>query len=183
MNLPMLLQHTTKHQWVTLAIVALFALLPIAGIGQQQGAEAAQVKEQSARASWTKCSRTTCTDTLIIGTIKGKSKTLTFDEVTYRKTTGNVISSREAFARNVNFKQDGLNSASLNATIAVKKCNSQDVCKNAGRVQVKARWTGKGGETVDPEDGTRSRRAKVTGTVAGKKLGQVNFATLTVLPK
>jgi hypothetical protein len=180
----MLRKHTMKYHWVTLAIVAMFALLPILGIGQQQTAEAAKVKQLSAHASLTKCSRTTCTDTVIIGTIKGKSKTLSFEEVTYKKNTGNVISRRVAFAQNVNFKQDGLKSASVNAKIAVEKCNAQDVCKNGGTVQVNVRWTGKkGGDTVDPEDGSRSRRAKVTGTVAGKKLGQVIFATLSVLPK
>jgi hypothetical protein len=183
MTLPMLLQHTTKHHWITLAIVALFALLPILGIGQQQSVEAAQVKEQSARASWTKCTGTTCTDTVIIGTSKGNNKTLSFEETTYRKNTNKVISRREAFANIGNkFTQNGLQSASVNARIAVKKCDSRDVCKSAGSVQVNARWTGKGKTRTDPEDGTRFRSATVTGTVAGKALGQVNFATLSVRP-
>jgi hypothetical protein len=125
----------------------------------------------------------TCTDTVIIGTIRGSSKTLSFAETTYRKATGKVISRREAFARNVNFKQDGLKSASVHARISVKRCDSRDVCKKAGSVHVNASWTGKGKTRTDPEDGTRFRDANVTGTVAGKALGKVNFANLSERPQ
>ena len=162
-----------------LLALALFASLPILLAGTQPVAEAAQVKEQSARASWTKCSGKTCTDTVIIGTIHGSSKTLSFEETTYHKNTGKVMNRRGGFARNVDLKQTGLKSASVAATISVERCNSQDVCKKAGSVQVKASWTGKKQTWTDPEDGSRIRDATATGTVAGRNLGKLNFATLT----
>jgi hypothetical protein len=179
----MLNKHTILTLWFTLALITLLALVPTLFATASPVAEAAPVKERSARAGWTTCSGTTCTDTVIIGTIQGSGKTLSFEEVTYRKSTGTVISRREAFARNVNFKQDGLKSASVAARIAVKQCDSRDVCKKAGSVHVKATWTGKGKTRKDPEDGTRFREATVTATVAGKALGTVNFANLSELPK
>jgi hypothetical protein len=179
----MLRKHTTTPVWFPLLVIAFFALLPMGFPSVPPVAEAAQVKEQSARAGWTKCSGTTCIDTVIIGTIRGNSKTLSFTEETYRKSTGKVISRREAFARNVNFKQNGLNSASVNARIAVKQCNAQDVCKKGGTVQVKAQWTGTGKPRTDPEDGRRVRDATVQGTVAGNRLGSLNFANLSELRK
>jgi hypothetical protein len=162
-----------------LLALALFAPLLLLFAGTQPVAEAAQAKEQSAHASWTKCSGSTCTDTVIIGTIRGSNKTLSFEETTYKKSNGQVVSRREAFARNVNFKQNGLNAALVNVEIAVKQCNSKDVCKKGGPVQVRVTWTGKGKTRTDPEDGSRVRDATVTGTVAGKNLGNLNFATLT----
>jgi hypothetical protein len=179
----MLSQHTKTGYWLTLAVIAFLTLLPILFAPSFPVAEASGVKEQSAGAEWTKCASTTCTNTVIRGTIRGSSKTLSFAETTYKKSNGKVVSRREAFARNVNVKQDGLQSASVNARIAVKQCDAQDVCKNAGSVQVKAKWTGKGKVRTDPEDGRRVRDAAVSGTVAGNGLGRLNFANLSVLPK
>jgi hypothetical protein len=161
-----------------LLALALFAPLPILFAGTQPVAEAAQAKEQSATASWTKCKSTVCVDTVIIVTDPGDKKTLSFEETTYRK-NGNVINRRGGFVKNVNFKQNGLKSASVAANVSVEQCNSQDICKKAGSVQVKASWTGKRQTWTDPEDGSRVRDATVTGTVAGKNLGKLNFATLT----
>jgi hypothetical protein len=177
----MLRKHTTIPLWFPLLVIAFFALLPMGFPSVPPVAEAAQVKEQSARAGWTKCTGTTCTDTTIIATERGDKKTLSFEEVTYRKNSSTVISRREAFTKIGNIKQDGLKSAAVNARIAVKRCDSRDICKNAGSVQVKASWTGKGKTRTDPEDGRRVRDANVTGSVAGKALGTVNFANLSEL--
>lgn len=163
---------------VLLALV-LFALLPILFAGTQPVAEAAKVREKTARASWTSCTGTTCVDTVIIGTHRGSTKTLSFEETTYHKNTGKVINRQGGFARNVNFKQDGLKYASVDSRVKVERCNAQNVCKKAGSVHVRAPWTGKGGTWVDRELGKRLRNATVTGSVDGKKLGNLNFANLT----
>jgi hypothetical protein len=107
----MLRKHTTTTVWFTLLAAALLALLPLLLPTASPVAEATEMKEKSARAGWTKCSGTTCIDTVIIGTQRGSSKTLSFAEETYRKATGKVISRREAFAKIGNFTQNGLNSA------------------------------------------------------------------------
>jgi hypothetical protein len=179
----MLNKHTKPRQWVTIVVIAFLSLLPMLSTPAFPVAEASGVKEQSAGAGWTKCSGTTCTDTVMRGTIKSSSKTLSFEQTTYKKSNGKVVSRREAFARNVNFTQNGLQSASVNARIAVKQCDSKDVCKKAGSVQIKAKWTGKGKVRTDPEDGEKVRDATVTGTVDGNGLGKVDFANLSVLPK
>jgi hypothetical protein len=175
----MLKEYTTIKVWFTLTGVALFALLPILFASTQPVAEAAKVKEKTATTSWTKCTGTTCIDTVIIGTHRGRTKTLSFEETTYHKNTGKVMNRRGGFAKNVNCRQDGLKSASVDARVPVERCNAQDVCKKAGGVHVKASWTGTGKTWVDRELGKRLRDAKVTGFVDGKKLGNVNFATLT----
>jgi hypothetical protein len=175
----MLKEYTTIKVWFTLTGVALFALLPILFASTQPVAEAAKVKEKTATTSWTKCTGTTCIDTVIIGTHRGRTKTLSFEETTYHKNTGKVMNRRGGFAKNVNCRQDGLKSASVDARVPVERCNAQDVCKKAGSVHVKASWTGTGKTWVDRELGKRLRDAKVTGSVDGKKFGNVNFATLT----
>jgi hypothetical protein len=176
-------KHTKIGSWLTLVVIAFLTLLPLLFAPFSPVAEAGGVKEQSARAGWTKCTGTTCIETVIIGTMRGSSKTLSFAETTYKKATGKVVSRREAFARIGNFTQDRLQSASVNARIAVKRCDAQDVCKNAGKVHIKAKWTGKGKVRTDPEDKSRVRDATVSGTVAGNGLGSLNFANLSVLPK
>jgi hypothetical protein len=179
----MLKKHTTKHLWFTCAVIALVALLPLLGSGTTPVAEAGKVRENTASASWTKCTGRTCTDTTIIATHRGSTKTLSFEETTYNKNTGKVSARRAGFARNVHLKQDGLNSASVAAKVAVKRCNAQDVCKNAGSVQVKAAWTGKGKTRTDPEDGRKVRAATATGRIAGTNPGKLQFANLTVQTK
>jgi hypothetical protein len=169
----MLKKHTTKHLWFTCAVIALVALLPLLGSGTTPVAEAGKVRENTASASWTKCTGRTCTDTTIIATHRGSTKTLSFK----------VSARRAGFARNVHLKQDGLNSASVAAKVAVKRCNAQDVCKNAGSVQVKAAWTGKGKTRTDPEDGRKVRAATATGRIAGTNPGKLQFANLTVQTK
>jgi hypothetical protein len=176
-------QHTKIGSWLTLAVIAFLSLLPILFAPFSPVAEATGRKEHSARAGWTKCAGSTCIETVIIGTMRGRSKTLSFAETTYKKNTNKVISRREAFATIGNFTQDRLQSASVNARIAVKRCDAQDVCKNAGKVHIKVKWTGKGKARTDPEDGRRVRDATVSGTVAGNGLGKVDFANLSVLPK
>jgi hypothetical protein len=175
-------QHTKIGSWLTLAVLAFLSLVPMLFAPAFPVAEAGGVQQKSAGAGWTKCSGTTCTDTVLRGTIMGSSKTLSFEQTTYKKSNGKVISRREAFARNVNFTQNGLQSASVNDKIAMKQCNAQDVCKK-GSVQVNVKWTGKGKVRTEREDGTRFRDAKVTGTVAGNGIGRVDFANISVLPR
>ena len=159
--------------------IVLFALLPFIFALDQSAAEAAKAREQTARASWTKCNSTTCVDTVIIATDPGGEKTLSFKETTYRK-NGKVVARRGGFAtKNVEFQQDGLEEARVDAPVKVDRCNAQYVCKKAGTVHVTASWTGRGSTWVDKELGKRLRNAKVEGSVDGKGLGSVNFAMLT----
>jgi hypothetical protein len=132
------------HMPVLIAIVV-FALLPFIFALNQPAAEAAKAREQSAKASWTKCKSNICVDTVIIVTDLGRKKTLSFEETTYNKKTGKVINRRGRFAtKNVNFKQDGLEKAWVDAPIKVNLCNAHDVCKKTGSVHITASWTGNG---------------------------------------
>ena len=176
----MLKKHNTVKVCFFLAVVALFVLLPFMFAGTQTGAEAAKVREKTAMASWTKCTANNiCVDTVIIGTDPGGRKPLSFEETTYNRKNGKVISRRGGFAKNVHFKQDGLKKASVDAPVKVDRCNAQDVCKKAGTVQVTASWTGKGNTWVDRELGKRLRNAKVEGFVDSKKPGSLQHALLT----
>jgi hypothetical protein len=161
-------------------VIVLFVLLPFIFAVNQTAAEAAKVREQTATASWTKCTANNiCVDTVIIATDPGSKKTLSFEETTYRK-NGKVVSRRGGFAtKNVKFKQDGLEKAWVDAPVKVDLCNAKDACKKAGAVHVKASWKGKGSTWEDQEAGVRLRDAKVGGSVDGKKLGNLNFAHLT----
>jgi hypothetical protein len=163
-----------------LVAIVLFALSPFIFAVNQTAAEAAKAREQTAAASWTKCKSNTCVDTVIIATDPGGKKTLAFEETTYNRKNGEVISRRGGFAtKNVHFKQDGRKKASVDAPVKVDRCNAQDVCKKAGTVQVKASWTGKGNTWVDRELGKRLRNAEVEGFVDGKKPGRLQHALLT----
>jgi hypothetical protein len=96
----------------------------------------------------------------------------------YRK-NGNVINRRGGFVKNVNFKQNGLKSASIDARVKVDRCDAQDICKKAGAVHVKASWTGKGSTWVDRELEKRLRDATVEGSVDSQGPGSLLYAVLT----
>jgi hypothetical protein len=176
----MLKKHTTINVWFTLAAIALFVLFPLILAGTQTAAaEAGKGQEKTAKAGWTKCTATTCIDTVIIGRDSGGKKTLSFTETTYIK-HGKVISRRGGFAtKNVNFKQAGLTSAWIDGHVKVDRCDAQDACKKTETVHVKASWAGTGNTWEDPDAGVRLRDAKVRCYVDGKKLGNLNFANLT----
>jgi hypothetical protein len=161
-----------------LMVLALFALLPSLGVPLSGVAEAAQVKEQTATASWTECKSNICVDTVIIAADPGGKKTLSFEETRYRK-NGNVINRRAGFVKNVNFKQNGLKSASVDARVKVDRCDAQDICKKAGAVHVKASWTGNGSKWIDKELGKRLRDATVESSVDGQSPGSLLYAVLT----
>jgi hypothetical protein len=63
-----------------LMAIALFALLPSLSVPLSGVAEAAQVREQAATASWAECKSNVCVDTVIIATDPGDKKTLSFEE-------------------------------------------------------------------------------------------------------
>jgi hypothetical protein len=159
--------------------IVLFALLPSIFALEQPAAEAAKAREQTATASWTKCKSNTCVDTVIIATDPGGKKTLSFKETTYRK-NGKVISRRGGFAtKDVEFQQEGLEKARVDASVKVDRCNAQDVCKKAGTVHITASWTGRGSTWVDKELDKRLRDAKVEGSVDGQSPGSLRYALLT----
>jgi hypothetical protein len=159
--------------------IVLFALLPVIFTFNQPTAEAAKAREQSARASWTKCKSNICVDTVIIATDPGGKKTLSFKETTYRK-NGEVVFRRGGFAaKDVKFQQEGLEKAQVDASVKVDRCNAQDVCKKAGTVHITASWTGRGSTWVDKELGKKLRDAKVEGSVDGQSPGSPRYALLT----